>query len=235
MIRYRKTISIGILMIIIATAFSTNVFAGGFDGCCVPRRSECPPINGINNALDSYDPIVFEQPIDPVVSFSFNMEKGELVIKGKGEIRNFSLRRSFPWDSYKNKIKHIKIEKGVTSIGNNAFVDCKYVTDIEIQDGVIEIGNNAFSGCKNLTEITIPASVTEIGRHAFADCTGLKSLTYLGHSDLDREDAFYDCPRLKKVTVLSTYRENIFCGKEAYKGYADLDKCDTDTSKIISK
>ena len=227
MIRYRKIISIGILMIIIATAFSTNVFAGGFCGCCVVR-SECPPKNGINNALDSYDPIVVEQPIDPIVSFSFNMEKGELVIKGKGEIRNFSLRRSFPWDSYKNKIKHIKIEKGVTSIGNNAFVDCKYVTDIEIQDGVIEIGNNAFSGCKNLTEITIPASVTEIGRQAFADCTGLKSLTYLGNSDLDRKDAFYDCPRLKKVTVLSTYEDDKFCGKM-------IDKGDTDTSKINNK
>ena len=217
MIRYRKTISIGILIVIIAAAFSTNVFAGGFDGCCVPRTSACPHTNGINNALDSYDPIVVEQPIDPVVSFSFNMEKGELVIKGKGGIRNFSLRKSFPWDSYKNKIKHIKIEKGVTSIGNNAFVDCKYVTNIEIQDGVIEIGNNAFRGCKNLTEVIIPASVTEIGRQAFADCTGLKSLTYLGNSDLDRKDAFYDCPRLKKVTVPSNYKGDTFCGIKVIK------------------
>lgn len=225
MIRYRKTISIAILMVIIATAFSTNVFAGGFDGCCVPR-SECPPPNGIN-VLDSYDPII-EEHIDPVVSFSFDVEEGELVIKGKGGIRDFSLLRSFPWDSYKNKIKHIKIEKGVTSIGNNAFVDCKYVTDIEIQSGVIEIGNNAFKGCKNLTEVIIPASVTEIGRQAFADCTGLKSLTYLGNIDLDRKDAFYDCTRLKKVNVLSTYKGNKFCGKETYKGY-------TDTSKITSK
>ena len=226
MIRCKKIISIAMSMVVMATAFSTNVFAVGFCGCCVVG-SECTPKNGIDNELDSSDPII-EEHIDHVVSFSFDVDKGELVIKGKGGIRDFSLLRSFPWDSYKNKIKYIKIEKGVTSIGNNAFADCKYVTDIEIQSGVKEIGNNAFKGCKNLTEVTIPASVTEIGRQAFADCTGLKSLTYLGNIDLDRKDAFYDCTRLKKVNVLSTYKGNKFCGKETYKGY-------TDTSKITSK
>ena len=43
-----------------------------------------------------------------------------------------------------------------------------------IPDSVTSIGNNAFYDCRGLTSITIPDSVTSIGKNAFLGCEGLK-------------------------------------------------------------
>lgn len=55
----------------------------------------------------------------------------------------------------------------VTSIGDNAFNPCEYLTTITIQDSVTNIENRAFSYCYSLTSITIPDSVTSIGYNVF--------------------------------------------------------------------
>jgi hypothetical protein len=61
----------------------------------------------------------------------------------------------------------VTLPTGVTSIGNNAFSDCTGLTGITIPSGLMSIGDYAFSGCAVLSEITIPASVTSIGYYAF--------------------------------------------------------------------
>ena len=46
-----------------------------------------------------------------------------------------------------------------------------------IPDGVTSIGNNAFSGCTYLTNVTIPDSVTSIGLSGLYSCTSLTNIT----------------------------------------------------------
>ena len=70
------------------------------------------------------------------------------------------------------------IPKGVTSIGNNAFLGCSGLTSVTIPEGVINIGAGAFAGCSNLTSVTIPEGVTSIGNYAFYD-SGLATVTSL--------------------------------------------------------
>ena len=48
------------------------------------------------------------------------------------------------------------IPNSVTSIGENAFYDCRSLTSVTIPDSVTSIGNNAFGGCVSLTSVTIP-------------------------------------------------------------------------------
>lgn len=75
------------------------------------------------------------------VNYSFNPKTYELTISGKGEMTNYKIgKHDPPWKSYKDYIKSIIIENGVTCIGNYAF-----------------------SGCINLTSVNIPNSVTRIG------------------------------------------------------------------------
>ena len=64
----------------------------------------------------------------------------------------------------------------VKSIGEYAFLDCKYITDIIIPDSVTGLEYGAFFRCEALTGIKIPSSVTSIGTRAFYDCTALSDI-----------------------------------------------------------
>ncbi len=57
----------------------------------------------------------------------------------------------------------------VTSIGNDAFRNCIYLTSVAIPYSVTNIGKSAFYGCTWLSA-TIPNSVTSIGQDAFYAC-----------------------------------------------------------------
>ena len=64
----------------------------------------------------------------------------------------------------------------VTSIGDEAFFACTWLTSVTIPNSVTSIGGYAFESCIRLTSITIPDGVTSIGDEAFDYCTGLKEV-----------------------------------------------------------
>lgn len=55
------------------------------------------------------------------------------------------------------------------SIGNSAFSGAG-LTSLSLPEGLTTIGNNAFYECKNLTELTLPSTVETIGDQAFQSC-----------------------------------------------------------------
>ncbi|MBR3893959.1 MAG: leucine-rich repeat domain-containing protein [Clostridia bacterium] len=56
----------------------------------------------------------------------------------------------------------------------------EFIKSVRIEDGVTSIGYLTFANCTGLTSITIPDSVTIIGYSAFDGCTGLTKLVYCG-------------------------------------------------------
>ena len=100
---------------------------------------------------------------------------GTLTISGEGAMTNYSWNDA-PWNNYREKIKTVIIEPGVTSIGACAFYVCYNLASVTIPEGVTSIGDYAFNDCNVLTSVTIPDSVTSIGENAFSACNGLKSL-----------------------------------------------------------
>ena len=56
----------------------------------------------------------------------------------------------------------------VKSIGNQAFIQCSYITSVVIPEGVETIGANAFDGCQKLSNVTLPSTITSLGIQAFA-------------------------------------------------------------------
>ena len=67
----------------------------------------------------------------------------------------------------------VTVPDSVTSIQNEAFSHCAFLTSLIISDNVTNIGDCAFSGCSSLTSVTISDSVTGIGEFAFKGCIGL--------------------------------------------------------------
>ena len=81
-----------------------------------------------------------------------------------------------PWEEYKDKIKKIIIENGITEIGYSKFADYANLEEVELPSSLKTIDNRAFSGCVNLTSINIPSKTETIGDAAFYQC-GLTSVT----------------------------------------------------------
>ena len=67
----------------------------------------------------------------------------------------------------------------MTSIPDNVFKNCTYLTGFTFPNGVNKIEYAAFSGCSNLTSIVIPDDVAEIGGEAFYN-TGITALSVSG-------------------------------------------------------
>ena len=89
----------------------------------------------------------------------------------------------------------------VTSIGNNAFRNCRGLTSVTIPSGVASIGSAAFGDCAELRNVTIPSSVRNIGEWAFSGCFALKSVTIPPNVERIGGGAFINCRGLTSVTI----------------------------------
>ena len=59
----------------------------------------------------------------------------------------------------------------VTAIGDKAFSQCYYLTDVTLPEGIVRIGDFAFEDCTDLETLFIPASVTSMGCNPFIGTT----------------------------------------------------------------
>ena len=127
--------------------------------------------------------------------------------------------------AYVGNSSTVTIPNSVTSIGENAFRDCKILTSITIPSSVTNIGNTynygAFDGCdsietltyntnaigsnfsnkKLLKNINIGDAVTSIGGHAFGNCSSLTSITIPNSVTSIGNRAFEYCSGLTSVTI----------------------------------
>lgn len=117
------------------------------------------------------------------------------------------------WDnpkviSYENEIPHgaLSSKKSltnfvfpevVTTIRENAFSDCTFLSGaLIIPDDVSELGNEAFKGT-NISSLSLPHSLTKIGNGVFRDCKALSGHLQLPNSLVHiGQYAFWDCSGL---------------------------------------
>ena len=99
-------------------------------------------------------------------------------------------------------LQNVTIGSSVTSIGNQAFDHCSGLQNVTIGNDVTTIGGYAFRGCEELQEVSIGSSVTTIGDHAFDGCKILQEVTIPASVTTIESNAFYDCFGLTVVTML---------------------------------
>ena len=165
------------------------------------------------------------------LSWIIDAETGELTISGTGDMTDWSYSSEAPWKDRAPdfSVKFVKIENGVTSIGDYAFYCCSSLESITIGNSVTDIGDYAFSGC-GLTSIDIPDSVINIGDWAFYDCGNLASVA-IGNGVTSIGDwAFCFCTSLISITIPDSVT-NI--GECAFENCASLTNIDIPDGVII--
>lgn len=160
-------------------------------------------------------------------TWELDYSTGRLTISGTGAMEDYSFYDKAPWYEYMYSINRVVIQKGITSIGKNAFWDCEYLTGVTIPEGVESIGDYAFSICKRLRRITIPDGVTHIGRGAFWSCVRLvditlpESATSIGEGATSIGDgAFEDCDAIENIALpsgMTSIAARTFSGCRALK------------------
>lgn len=102
------------------------------------------------------------------------LKKGTLTISGKG-----AMPKSKSLKFKKKKVKKVVIKKGITSVSDYAFQNCKKLKTVKLPSTVKKIGIYSFSGTA-IRQITVPSSVRIIKQYAFGDCKKLKRVVIPG-------------------------------------------------------
>ena len=190
------------------TEIGANAFAG-----CTNLTSVTYGGDWSNLTIQSGNPAVQDAANAPLFDFEFIPPDNTAVIVTNYKYNGAAADVTIP-SRYQGK--------PVTMIGHAAFFNSA-VTSVTIPDSITSISDEAFINCPKLTNISIPNSVTYIGFSAFSSCTSLKSITlpsslsfisgalFLGCSQLTTihipvsvtsigNNAFADCPSLMTVT-----------------------------------
>ncbi len=124
---------------------------------------------------------------------------GLLVIRGTGPMWDY-LNMQDRWAPWHSKwVREVRVESGVTSIGNCAFYH-QSVQTVILADTVTSIGDEAFYGC-DMTSIQLPAKLKTIGAGAFCDCDKLTTVTLPDSVTTLGGSAFASCDALTSVTL----------------------------------
>lgn len=97
-------------------------------------------------------------------------------------------------------IKKLSLTDKVTTIGDNAFRECKELTYVTIPNNVTSIGESAFNGCKNLASVTFGSGLLGLGQYSFSGCN-LTSIDIPGNVKTIGVGAFYGCSNLTSVIL----------------------------------
>lgn len=101
----------------------------------------------------------------------------------------------------------------VETIANDAFLNCKTLTQITIGEGITTIPGNCFNSCQLLQEAILPSTLTNIDWYSFSNCQSLSSIDIPeGVKKIDGY-AFSYCSSLESVSLpadLTNLGDNAF-------------------------
>ena len=189
------------------TEIGANAFAG-----CTNLTSVTYGGDWSNLTIQSGNPAVQDAANAPLFDFEFTPDNTAVIVtnyKYNGAAADVTIPSRYqgkpvttigPAAFFNSAVTSVTIPDSVTSISDEAFINCPKLTNISIPNSVTYIGFSAFSSCTSLKSITLPSSLSTIQSYAFCNCGNLEtiripvSVTSIGNC------AFDDCPSLMTVT-----------------------------------
>ncbi|MBQ8212842.1 MAG: leucine-rich repeat domain-containing protein [Clostridia bacterium] len=203
-------------LVILTVVASFNISAETVGGACGDTY---------NDATGKFDNAIW----------SFDTESGVLTISGKGKMGHWSWD-NMPWYPYRNQIKSVVIEEGITHISENSFQYHTAMTEIFIPSSITSIGGvySVFSDCDALTavHITDVAAWCKIDFHFGSGNNPLpfaKALYLNGNlvTELTIPDSVTEIPRYafnscNMITKVNLPKGLISIGESAFAGCTSL-------------
>lgn len=189
------------------TEIGSNAFAG-----CTNLTSVNYAGNWSNLTIQSGNPAVQDAANAPLFDFEFTLDNTAAIVtnyKYNGAAADVTIPSRYQGKPvttighaafFNSAVTSVTIPDSVTSISDDAFVNCPQLTNISIPNSVTYIGFFAFGSCTSLKSITLPSSLSSISGALFSGCSQLTtihipvSVTSIGNN------AFADCPSLMTVT-----------------------------------
>lgn len=108
-------------------------------------------------------------------------------------IKNFIERTS--------AVTSFELPNGISRIGDYAFANCTFLTDISIPATVTYIGNRAFLNCSALQMSSFPSNITNLSDYAFSGCSALALTSLSGRFSAINSYTFADCINLALTSL----------------------------------
>ncbi len=115
--------------------------------------------------------------------------------------------------SYCRFLTHVVFPESVSFLGNNVFENAISLQEITLPSRMSTIYPNVFEGCTALKSVTIPEGITEIRSHTFRNCSSLETVIFPSTvNNIDADELFYNCTSLKSIEV---HPDNaVFCSQD---------------------
>ena len=148
------------------------------------------------------------------------MESNEELATATTLVANKDIMNSSALLTYSN-IEKVIILNDVTTLKDNSFANCKYLSSVTIPNTVTSIGAYAFQNCSSLTSISIPNSVVSFGNGVFNGCTKLKTVNLSSNTKEYGTGIFTRCSSLTSIPTL--YLNNITkLGNDEFSGCTSI-------------
>ena len=171
--------------------------------------------NGTAGAWSSVVSVTYRKPAAATVasgkcgdSASWKLDaEGTLTISGTGRMYDYEWPADRggttpPWlaNKYRDSIRALHVEQGITYIGRCAFDSCGNLSDVTLPTSLRIIGQCAFNDCTALRSIQLPEGLTTIMEDAF-NAAGLVSITFPSTLGELRDGAFMNCEKLQSLRL----------------------------------
>ena len=171
--------------------------------------------NGTAGAWSSIVSVTYRKPAAATVasgkcgdSAAWKLDaEGTLTISGTGRMYDYEWPADRggttpPWlaNKYRDSIRALHVEQGITYIGRCAFDSCGNLSDVTLPISLRIIGQCAFNDCTALRSIQLPEGLTTIMEDAF-NAAGLVSITFPSTLGELRDGAFMNCEKLQSLRL----------------------------------
>ena len=188
-----------------------SIGENAFDGC---TALETVNFGGTDTQWDNIEIAAYNAPLLKAkpqcfgtcgenLTFRTDHSTGTLYIEGTGAMYDYT-STSMPWYAFKEKFNKVVVANGVTTIGENAFWNCRTIERVTLGNTVQSIGKYAFGGCESLESVNLPNSLTSIGGQAFGNCESLESIAIPSGVTSLAGSTFASCTALKTITLPTT-------------------------------